>query len=40
MGPVVKDPYRVSILELEELKRNLTDLLEVGFIRPSRFPLF
>ena len=30
--------YHMSPLELEELKRQLTDLLEMGFIRPSQSP--
>ena len=30
--------YHMSPLELEELKRQLTELLEMGFIRPSQSP--
>ena len=36
--PVAKAPYRLSGPELEELKRQLTELMDAGFIRPSRSP--
>ena len=36
--PPAKAPYRLSGPELEELKKQLKDLAEVGFIRPSRSP--
>ena len=36
--PPVKSPYRLSIAENAELKRQLNELLEAGFIRPSRSP--
>ena len=36
--PVSKSPYRMSPLELQELKKQLDELLEQGFIRPSKSP--
>eukprot|EP00253_Pinus_taeda_P026665 PITA_26665 len=36
--PPAKAPYRLSGPELEELKRQLKELADVGFIRPSRSP--
>ncbi len=36
--PPAKQPYRMSSTELDELKKQLDDLLEHGFIRPSRSP--
>ncbi|GFY95476.1 hypothetical protein Acr_10g0008610 [Actinidia rufa] len=36
--PISKAPYRMSPLELKELKIQLQDLLEKGFIRPSVSP--
>ena len=36
--PPAKAPYRLSGPELEELKKQLKDLAEAGFIRPSRSP--
>jgi hypothetical protein len=33
--PFSRSPYRLSLLEQDELKRQLTDLLEAGFITPS-----
>eukprot|EP00253_Pinus_taeda_P026220 PITA_26220 len=36
--PPTKAPYRLSRPELEELKRKLKELTDVGFIRPSRAP--
>ena len=36
--PVHRPPYRMSPLELEELRRQLTELLELGHIRPSTSP--
>ena len=35
---IFKDPYHMSPLELKELKVQLQDLLEKGFIRPSVLP--
>lgn len=36
--PPAQQAYRMSSSELDELKRQLDDLLEHGFIRPSRSP--
>ena len=36
--PVSKAPYRMAPVELKELKLQLQDLLEKGFIRPSISP--
>ncbi|KAG9458216.1 hypothetical protein H6P81_002724 [Aristolochia fimbriata] len=36
--PPAKAPYRMAPKELEELRRQLKELLEVGFIRPSKAP--
>lgn len=36
--PPAKAPYRLSGPELEELKRQLKELTDAGFIRPSRSP--
>ena len=37
-APVSKTPYRMSTAELKELKEQLMELLERGFIRPSTSP--
>jgi hypothetical protein len=37
-GPIAKRPYRVSINELEELKKQLRELSNKGYIRPSGSP--
>ncbi|GKU88816.1 hypothetical protein SLEP1_g3034 [Rubroshorea leprosula] len=37
-GPVSKAPYRMALAELKELKVQLEELLEKGFIRPSVSP--
>ncbi len=37
-APPHKPPYRLSQPELEELKKQLDELLEKGFIRPSKSP--
>jgi hypothetical protein len=37
-APISKRPYRMSIEELKELKKQLTELQEVGYIRPSSSP--
>ena len=36
--PISKPPYRMTPLELEELKKQLQELLDKGFIRPSVSP--
>ena len=33
-----KAPYRLNQVELHELKRQLNELLERGYIRPNKFP--
>ena len=37
-GPISKAPYRMAPVELRELKLQLQDLLDKGFIRPSVSP--
>jgi hypothetical protein len=37
-APISKRPYRMSVEELKELKKQLTDLQEAGYIRPSSSP--
>jgi hypothetical protein len=34
-APISKRPYRMSVEELKELKKHLTELQEAGYIRPS-----
>ncbi|GKD69883.1 hypothetical protein Tco_1323973, partial [Tanacetum coccineum] len=36
--PVAKSPYRLAPSELEELSRQLKELQDKGFIRPSSSP--
>nr|GEV32865.1 putative reverse transcriptase domain-containing protein [Tanacetum cinerariifolium] len=36
--PISKDPYRMAPVELKELKEQLQEMLENGFIRPSVSP--
>nr|GFC55109.1 retrotransposable element Tf2 [Tanacetum cinerariifolium] len=36
--PISKAPYRMALVELKELKDQLKELLERGFIRPSVSP--
>nr|GFD58288.1 putative reverse transcriptase domain-containing protein [Tanacetum cinerariifolium] len=36
--PISKTPYRMDPIELKELKDQLQELLERGFIRPSVSP--
>uniref|UniRef100_A0A2N9H8A8 Reverse transcriptase domain-containing protein n=1 Tax=Fagus sylvatica TaxID=28930 RepID=A0A2N9H8A8_FAGSY len=38
IGPISKAPYRMAPAELKELKEQLQDLLDKGFIRPSASP--
>ena len=35
IAPISKIPYRMSLVELKELKTRLHELLDKGFIRPS-----
>jgi hypothetical protein len=37
-APISKRPYRMSVEELKELKKQLTELQEVGYICPSSSP--
>ena len=37
-APIAKRPYRMGVKELEELKKQITELQEKGFIRPSSSP--
>ena len=37
-GPSSKDPYRLAPAEMKELKTQLDELLEKGYIRPSSSP--
>jgi hypothetical protein len=37
-APISKRPYRMSVEELKELKKHLTELQEVGYIHPSSSP--
>jgi hypothetical protein len=37
-APISKQPYRMSVEELKELKKQLTELQEDGYIRPSSSP--
>nr|GFD45150.1 putative reverse transcriptase domain-containing protein [Tanacetum cinerariifolium] len=36
--PISKAPYRMALIELKELKDQLQELLERGFIHPSMSP--
>jgi hypothetical protein len=36
--PIAKHPYRMGVNELEELKKQLKELQDKGFIRPSASP--
>jgi hypothetical protein len=38
IAPIAKRPYRMSIGELEELKKQLKELLDKQFIHPSSSP--
>jgi hypothetical protein len=37
-APISKRPYRMLVEELKELKKQLTELQEAGYIRPSSSP--
>jgi hypothetical protein len=37
-APISKQPYRMSVEELKELKKQLTELQEAGYIRSSSSP--
>jgi hypothetical protein len=37
-APIAKRPYRMSVGELEELKKQLKELLDKGYISPSSSP--
>ena len=37
-SPISKAPYRMALAELRELKAQLQELLDKGFIRPSVSP--
>ena len=37
-APISKQPYRMSVKELKELKKQLTELQEAGYIRSSSSP--
>jgi hypothetical protein len=37
-APISKRPYRMYVEELKELKKQLTELQEAGYIRPSSLP--
>jgi hypothetical protein len=34
-APIYKTPFRMTTLELAELKKHIKELLEKGFIRPN-----
>jgi hypothetical protein len=36
--PPARAPYRMAIPELQELRKQLTELIDAGFIRPSKAP--
>ena len=38
IGPIAKRPYRMAADELAELKKQLQELTDKGFIRPSASP--
>jgi hypothetical protein len=38
IGPIAKRPYRMPVDKLEELKKQLKELSDKGYIRPSASP--
>jgi hypothetical protein len=38
IAPISKGPYMMSVEELKELKKQLTEVQEAGYIRPSSSP--
>ena len=38
IGPISKRPYRMPAQDLEEIKKQIKELLDKGFIRPSSSP--
>ena len=38
IAPIAKRPYRMGVNELEKLKKQIKELQEKGFIRPSSSP--
>jgi hypothetical protein len=38
MAPIVKRPYKIGVDELEKLKKQIKELQDKGFIRPSSSP--
>ena len=38
IAPISKQPYKMSVEELKELKKQLTELQEAGYIRSSSSP--
>jgi len=38
IAPISKAPYRMAPMELAEVKKQIQDLLNTGFIRPSTSP--
>ena len=37
-GPISKRPYRMPAKDLEEIKKQIKELLDKGYIRPSSSP--
>ena len=38
-APIAKRPYRMRVNELAELKKQLRELLDKGYVQPSSSPL-
>jgi hypothetical protein len=38
IGPIAKRPYRMPVDKLEELKKQLKELSDKGYIKPSASP--